>query len=70
MASISITTSHHHGRDHVGSQTLAYDHLERLTGAVSGTRGYGTLSYGYYANGKAPRRNRIIIELFRVGRLL
>jgi RHS repeat-associated protein len=33
------------------SQTLTNDHLERLTGAVSGTGGYGTLSYTYDNNG-------------------
>jgi YD repeat-containing protein len=33
------------------SQTLGYDHLERLTSAVSGTGGYGPLSYGYDNNG-------------------
>ena len=33
------------------SQTLTYDELERLTGAVSGTGGYGTLSYTYDNNG-------------------
>lgn len=33
------------------TQTLTNDHLERLTGAVSGTGGYGTLSYTYDNNG-------------------
>ncbi len=52
------------------SQTLGYDHLERLTSAVSGTGGYGTLGYIYDNNGNrtasgstkykiAPTSNRL-----------
>lgn len=33
------------------SQTLGYDHLDRLLSAVSGTGGYGSLSYTYDNNG-------------------
>ena len=52
------------------SQTLGYDHLERLTSAVSGAGGYGTLGYTYDNNGNrtaagstsytiAPTSNRL-----------
>lgn len=33
------------------TQTLGYDNLNRLTSAVSGTGGYGSLTYGYDADG-------------------
>jgi RHS repeat-associated protein len=33
------------------TQTLGYDNLNRLTSAISGTGGYGSITYGYDADG-------------------